>query len=102
MKILTTVQTPENAEYKGLVVTNKVKSRNIVSNIGAGFKSIVGGNIGGLTKLTSTTRTEVINQLKKDAKDLGANAIYGFRLNTTSISSDYIDIVAYGTAVKEK
>ena len=35
----------KGATYKGLIIVNKVKSRNMFSDIGAGFKSLVGGEI---------------------------------------------------------
>ena len=35
----------QGATYKGLIIVNKVKSRNMFADIGAGFKSLVGGEI---------------------------------------------------------
>ena len=45
-----------NQVYKGLVMASKVKSRNAFSDIGSGFKSLVGGEIKGLSKLTRDIR----------------------------------------------
>ena len=66
-------------EYKGLVMSSKVKSRNMFSDIGSGFKSLVGGEIKGLSKLTSDIRDELIWELKEKAANIGANAIVGLR-----------------------
>ncbi len=87
-------------EYKDFVITNIVKSRNVFSNIGAAFKSIVGGNIKAYTYLTNNIRNEVTEHLIKMAKEKNANAIIGYRCEITEIADGIIDFVAYGTAVK--
>ena len=60
-------------------MASKVKSRNAFSDIGSGFKSMVGGEIKGLSKLTSDVRDELIQELKEKAAELGANAVIGLR-----------------------
>ena len=45
----------------------------------SGFKSIVGGELKGLSKLTSDVRDELIYELKEKAATLGANAVVGLR-----------------------
>ena len=90
----------KNVKYIKFVITNVTKSRNMFSNIGSGFKSIVGGNIKGLTYLTNNTRNEVITELVDIAKKDGANAIIGLRCEVTEIAQSMLDFVAYGTAVK--
>ena len=69
----------QNMRYRGLVMVSKVKSRNAFSDIGSGFKSMVGGEIKGLSKLTSDVRDELIQELKEKVAELGANAIIGLR-----------------------
>ena len=69
----------QNMRYRGLVMVSKVKSRNAFSDIGSGFKSMVGGEIKGLSKLTSDVRDELIQELKEKAAELGANAVIGVR-----------------------
>ena len=49
------------------------------SDISSGFKSLVGGEIKGLSKLTSNIRDELLYELKEKAATLGANAIVGLR-----------------------
>jgi len=46
--------------YKGFIIVNKTKSRNVFSDIGAGFKSMVGGEIKAMTKLTKDLRNELV------------------------------------------
>ena len=44
-----------------------------------GFKSLVGGEIKGLSKLTSDIREELLWELREKAVQAGANAIIGLR-----------------------
>merc|ERR1712223_1530750 len=97
-----TTNTPCGAvtqEYKGLVMASKVKSRNAFSDIGSGLKSLVGGEIKGLSKLTRDVREELINELKETAAEMGANAIVGLRMETNSVFDGVLDMVVTGTAV---
>ena len=64
-----------------------------------GFKSLVGGEIKGLSKLTSDLRDELLWELKEKAAQAGANAIVGLRMETNIIAGGVVDMVAYGTAV---
>jgi len=45
--------------------------------MGAGLKSIVGGEIKGMSKLTRDARNELIAEAVEEAETLGANAITG-------------------------
>ena len=53
--------------------------RSINCTCRSGFKSLAGGEIKGLTKLTSDVREELIQELKEKATNLGANAVVGLR-----------------------
>jgi len=83
-------------EVFGLIV----RSRNFVSNIGAGLKSIVGGEIGGYTKLVSDSRLQAVGRLKQAATEKGANAILAMRFDTGDIGNNMNEVAAYGTAVR--
>jgi len=90
----------EVVETYGEVFGVLVRSRNLVSNIGAGLKSIVGGEIGGYTKLLSNSRTEAVERLKQAAAERGANAVLAMNFDTCDIGSAMNEVAAYGTAVK--
>ena len=45
------------------------------SDIGSGFKSMVGGEIKGLSKLTRDTRHELIQEASEQAQQMGANLL---------------------------
>merc|ERR1712066_128069 len=81
--------------YKGMILVSKNKSRNMFSDIGSGFKSLVGGEIKGLSKLTSDLRDELLWELKEKAAQAGANAVVGLRVETNTIFEGVLDMVVY-------
>lgn len=76
------------------------RSRNLASNIGAGLKSIIGGEIGAYTKMLTDSRTEAIERLKQAASEKGANAVLAMRFDTSEMGNTMNEVAAYGTAVK--
>eukprot|EP00088_Acartia_fossae_P007401 TRINITY_DN13474_c0_g1_i1.p1 TRINITY_DN13474_c0_g1~~TRINITY_DN13474_c0_g1_i1.p1 ORF type:complete len:121 (+),score=17.24 TRINITY_DN13474_c0_g1_i1:30-365(+) len=88
--------------YKGLIIVSKCKSRNMFSDIGSGFKSLVGGEIKGLSKLTRDIREELLEELKEKAVEMGADTVLGLRMETNSVFDGVLEMVMYGTAVQTK
>jgi uncharacterized protein YbjQ (UPF0145 family) len=76
-----------------------VRSRNIGSQIGAGLKSLIGGELGGMTKMLAEGREEAIARLTEEAESKGANAVLAMRFDTSELGSTWTEICAYGTAV---
>ncbi|MGH9043367.1 MAG: YbjQ family protein [Acidimicrobiales bacterium] len=76
-----------------------VRSRNVFSQFGAGLKSIVGGELGGMTKNLEKSRLEVLHRLSSSAQSLGANAVIAMRFDTSEMKGNWTEICAYGTAV---
>jgi uncharacterized protein YbjQ (UPF0145 family) len=76
-----------------------VRSRNLGSVIGAGFKSLVGGELKGMTKNLQSSREQVIARLVDEAEAQGANAILAMRFDTSEMGGNWTEICAYGTAV---
>ena len=83
----------------GVVRGIVVRSRNIFATIGAGFQTIVGGNITVWTKLCEQTRSDAFEIMIQHATEIGANAIVGARYDTTEIGQGVTEVLAYGTAV---
>jgi uncharacterized protein YbjQ (UPF0145 family) len=77
-----------------------VRSRNLGSQIGAGLKSIIGGELGGMTKMLAQGREEAIARLSEEAEAKGANAIIAMRFDTSELGNTWTEICAYGTAVR--
>ncbi len=104
MLITTTNEVPgyEIQEVYGEVFGLTVRSRNLVSTIGSGLKSIVGGEIKGLTRALADSREQVIGRMTEEAEAKGANAVIAMRFDTSELGSLWTEICAYGTAVKVK
>jgi uncharacterized protein YbjQ (UPF0145 family) len=90
----------EIEEVFGEVFGLTVRSRNLGSQIGAGFKSIVGGELKGMTKMLADGRRHATERLVEEAEAKGANAVIAFRFDTSELGSTWTEICAYGTAVR--
>jgi len=84
----------------GLVRGSTVRARNIGRDIGAGLKSIVGGEIKTYTEMTSDARDEAYNRMVNQALALHADAVIGVRFSTSMVMTGAAEMLAYGTAVK--
>jgi uncharacterized protein YbjQ (UPF0145 family) len=83
----------------GVVRGISVRSRSLFGTIGAGFQTILGGNIGLLTTLCEKTRREAFDIMLEHAHGLGANAVIGVRYDATEIMTGVSEVLCYGTAV---
>jgi len=77
-----------------------VRSRNAFSQMGAGLKSILGGELRGMTTALTESRNQVMQRLIDEATARGANAILAMRFDTSEMGGVWTEICAYGTAVK--
>ena len=103
--ILTTTETLPNKEInevKGIARGSTVRTRNIVRDIFAGFKNLVGGEIEEYTKLQADAREQALQRMKDDAAKYGADAIINVRFTTSVITQAASEVLAYGTAVTLK
>ncbi|HLY86756.1 MAG TPA: YbjQ family protein [Gaiellaceae bacterium] len=87
-------------EVYGEVMGLTVRSRNIGSQIGAGLKSILGGELKGMTKALIDSRRQVMARMMEEAEGKGANAIIAMRFDTAEMGGQWTEICAYGTAVR--
>lgn len=87
------------ARNLGVVRGITVRSRSIFGTIGAGFQTIVGGNISIFTRLCEQTRAEAFQIMLTHAGEIGANAVVGARYDATEIMNGVTEVLAYGTAV---
>jgi uncharacterized protein YbjQ (UPF0145 family) len=92
----------EIEEVLGEVFGLTVRSRNIGSQFGAGLKSLVGGELKGMTKMLAEGREHATDRLTEEAEAKGANAIIAFRFDTSELGSTWTEICAYGTAVRAR
>ena len=87
-------------EILGISRGSTVRAKNIGSDLMAGLKNIVGGEISEYTKLQADSREQALERLQTDAEKLGADAIINVRIHTSMIMQNASEILAYGTAVK--
>ena len=92
----------EIEEVLGEVFGLTVRSRNVGSQIGASFKSLVGGELKGMTKMLAEGRAHAQERLEQEAEGKGANAIIAFRFDTSELGTTWTEICAYGTAVRAR
>jgi uncharacterized protein YbjQ (UPF0145 family) len=90
----------EIEEVFGEVFGLTVRSRNIGSQMGASLKSLVGGELKGMTKMLAEGRQHATDRLIEEAEGKGANAIIAFRFDTSELGTTWTEICAYGTAVR--
>jgi uncharacterized protein YbjQ (UPF0145 family) len=87
-------------EVLGLVFGLTVRSRHIGSQLAAGLKSMVGGELRGMTKNLAEGRTEAMQRLVEAAQAKGGEAVVAFRFESSDLGDMWTEICAYGTAVK--
>lgn len=87
-------------EVYGEVFGLTVRSRGLKGQFGASFKSLVGGELGGLTDMLHEGRQEAIERMVAEAEAKGANAIIAMRFDSSEMMEMGTEVVAYGTAVK--
>ena len=104
MLIATTNELPGYAidEVYGEVFGLTVRSRNAFSQVGAGLKSMLGGELKGMTKALVDSRTDVIQRMTEEAEAKGVNAVVAMRFDTSEMGNTWTEICAYGTAVRAR
>ena len=86
-------------ELKGLVQGNTIRAKHLGSDIGAGLKNLVGGEIRAYTELMSEARREATERMLEQARQLGADAVVNVRFTTSQVAGGAAELYAYGTAV---
>ena len=83
----------------GLVRGNTVRARHIGSDILAGLRNIVGGEVHEYAKLIAESREQSLDRMVEEAAELGANAIIATRFTTSVMVAGAAELLAIGTAV---
>lgn len=85
-----------------LVKGSIVFSKNVVRDIFAGLKTIIGGEIKGYSEMMTEARQQATERMMGEAMMLGADAIVNVRFATSSIMENAAEVIVYGTAVRFK
>tara|TARA_B100000795_G_C22493653_1_gene321226 strand:- start:145 stop:459 length:315 start_codon:yes stop_codon:yes gene_type:complete len=104
MIIVNTPEIPnqEIIEVHGMARGSTVRSRNFGTDIFAGLKNLIGGEISEYTKLLADSREQALSRMQEDALKMGANAVLNVRITTSMVMQGTSEILAYGTAVTVK
>jgi uncharacterized protein YbjQ (UPF0145 family) len=99
--IVTTNDVPgyEITQVHGEVCGLIVRARNAFSNMGAGLRTVFGGEARGYTTLLLDSRNEALERLREAAREKGANAVVAMRFDCNEIAGIMSEVAAYGTAV---
>lgn len=99
--VVTTNEVPGHRvdQVIGEVFGLTVRSRHLGSQIGAGLKSMVGGELKGLTKTLVETRNQAMDRLVEQARARGANGVLMMRFDVSEAADIGTEVCAYGTAV---
>ena len=83
----------------GVVRGIVVRSRSVFGTIGAGFQTLVGGDITLFSNLCEKTRQDAFARMLEHAEQMGANAIIAMRYDANELMQGVTEVLAYGTAV---
>jgi uncharacterized protein YbjQ (UPF0145 family) len=83
----------------GLTFGLVVRSMGITKSFGAQFTAMRQGEVPQYTQLLEDSRRHAIDRMIDNARLLGANAIIAMRFDSSEISQQLTEVVAYGTAV---
>ncbi|MGB3385996.1 MAG: YbjQ family protein [Marinomonas sp.] len=103
-----TTETAPNIEIEKrieIITAECVFGMNIFKDVFAGVRDVVGGRSKATQDILRDSRKTVLNELRKEAYSLGANAVVAVDLDYSEFSGggkSMLFVVASGTAVKVK
>ena len=102
--ILTTTENISGKELEtlGLVKGSTIQTVNAVRDIGAGLKTLVGGELTRYNEMMNDARALATKRMVAEAEAMGADAVVAIRYSSASVMQSAAEVMAYGTAVKFK
>lgn len=101
--IITTTNTLDGkkiVEYYGVVTGEAIMGANVVRDIFASITDIVGGRSGVYEEKLKEAREICFEEMERDARRLGANAIVGVDIDYEVIRDGMLMVAVSGTAVR--
>lgn len=108
IKVLNIKTLPDNLETGGALVSgNVVIAVDYFKVFIAGFIMLFGGRVSAYEKMMERARREALIRMQREAKELGADAIYNTRIEFSAVGQrpnkiGGAELLAYGTAVRYK
>ena len=87
-------------EMLGMVKGSTIQTVNAVRDIGAGLKTLVGGELTKYNEMMNNARALATKRMVEEAEAMGADAIVCIRYSSASVMQSAAEVMAYGTAVK--
>lgn len=100
MLITTTENIGSNYKILGMVNGSTVQTVNAFKDIGASFKTLVGGELKKYNEMMAKAREIAISRMIEQAQSMGADAVVSVRYSSSEIMQGAAEIMVYGTAVK--
>ncbi len=100
--IMTTTDRIEGKELEtlGMVKGSTIQTVNAFRDIGAGLKTLIGGELTKYNEMMNNARALATGRMEEEARAMGADAVVGVRYSSASIMQNAAEVMAYGTAVK--
>ena len=95
-----TIPGREIVQVLGLVTGSTVRAKHIGTDIIAGLRNLVGGEVREYASLLAGSREQAIDRMSDSARLLGANAVVALRMQTSTITQGASEVMVYGTAVR--
>lgn len=95
-----TVAGHEITETLGLVHGSTVRTRHVGSDIVAGLRNLVGGEVPEYTAMMAGAREQALDRISDQARALGADAVVTARFTTAMLMHRAAEVLVTGTAVR--
>ena len=82
-------------ETLGLVKGGTIQSVNAFRDIGAGLKTLVGGELTKYTEMMNDARALATKRMVQEAEALGADAIIAVRYSSSAVMQGAAEVIAY-------
>jgi uncharacterized protein YbjQ (UPF0145 family) len=92
----------EVEEVLGVIYGSSTRTRGAGGRLISGIQALTGGKGTAYAEEIEKARKEALEDLKNEAKKLGANGVLSIDFETAEILEGFILVTAYGTAVKLK
>ena len=87
-------------ETISIVKGSMIQSKHIGRDLGAAFKSIVGGELTGYSEMINEARAIATKRMVEEAVALGADAVINIRYASAAVMQGAAEVMVYGTAVR--
>ena len=90
----------KDLEMLGMVKGSTIQTVNALRDIGAGFNTLVGGELTKYNEMMNNARALATKRMVEEAEAMGADAVVNIRYASSAIMQGAAEVIAYGTAVK--